>query len=262
MLNYLLNIKINKKIMTSKNLIVTVVVLLVVGAGALLIFAKSGNKKVDNTSMDSTNTSLNSQPGNQPSNQTASNEPAVNSNTNTPCQRNYDEKKLASIKEDPKSNFVTLQVKDFGSIKVSLDFKNAPKSSANFQKLAMAGFYDCLTFHRVAAGFVIQGGDPLGNGTGGPGYTVPAEIGLKHTKGALAMARLGDAQNPKRDSSGSQFYIALQDLPQLDGQYTVFGAVVSGMDIAEKIGMVSTNPPGDGQPTQPVVIEKATVSSN
>ena len=124
-----------------------------------------------------------------------------------------------------------------GNIKVSLDAKKAPWSVNNFVYLAKSGFYNGLTFHRVEPGFVIQGGDPAGNGTGGPGYTVVSEAtnGLKHGKGALAWARLGDGANPQRRSSGSQFYITLAPTPFLDGAYTVFGQTISGMDVAEKI---------------------------
>jgi peptidyl-prolyl cis-trans isomerase B (cyclophilin B) len=95
---------------------------------------------------------------------------------------------------------------------------------------------------------VIQGGDPLGEGSGGPGYTLPAEIKLKHPKGAIAMARLGDAQNPQRNSSGSQFYITLAATPHLDGAYTVFGQVTQGMEIVEKIAK--------GDLMQTIVIEE------
>ena len=83
--------------------------------------------------------------------------------------------------------------------------------------------------------FVVQGGDPDGTGTGGPGYTVPAEIGEKHLRGSVATARTGDQVNPKRESSGSQFYICLEPQPNLDGQYTVFGGVISGMDVVDQI---------------------------
>jgi cyclophilin family peptidyl-prolyl cis-trans isomerase len=92
----------------------------------------------------------------------------------------------------------------------------------------------------VVPGFVIQGGDPLGTGTGGPGYTVPAEIKLPHVEGAIAMARLGDEQNPQRASSGSQFYITLAPTPNLDGAYTAFGHVTSGMDVVKKIAIGDT----------------------
>jgi len=124
---------------------------------------------------------------------------------------------------------------DKGDIVIKFYPEAAPKHVANFEKLAKEGFYNGLTFHRVVPGFVIQGGDPQGNGTGGPGYTIPAEIKMPHTDGAVAAARLGDQVNPKRESSGSQFYICLGPQPHLDGQYTVFGQVIEGMDVARKI---------------------------
>ncbi|HTL39746.1 MAG TPA: peptidylprolyl isomerase [Methylomirabilota bacterium] len=149
-----------------------------------------------------------------------------------------------------------------GSFEVTLDHKAAPKTVENFVKLANQGFYNNLTFHRIVAGFMIQGGDPKGDGTGGPGYTIPAEIGLKHTKGAIAMARLSDAVNPEKASSGSQFYVTLDATPFLDGQYTVFGYVTSGMDVVEKIGAVpvQVGPGGEkSSPITPVIINKITI---
>jgi peptidyl-prolyl cis-trans isomerase B (cyclophilin B) len=122
-----------------------------------------------------------------------------------------------------------------GDIVCELNFKKAPLSVTNFCQLAEGGFYNGLLFHRVVPKFVVQGGDPEGTGRGGPGYTVPAEIGLKHDKGALAWARLPDQVNPQKRSSGSQFYITLEKVPYLDGEYTVFGHTVSGMDVVEKI---------------------------
>jgi cyclophilin family peptidyl-prolyl cis-trans isomerase len=124
-----------------------------------------------------------------------------------------------------------------GDIVVALDAQAAPQTVNNFVFLARQGFYDGLTFHRVEPGFVIQGGDPLGLGSGGPGYTVPAEIGLPHVEGAIAMARKADQVNPTRASSGSQFYITLAPQPGLDGGYTVFGHVVEGMDVVRAIAV-------------------------
>lgn len=123
-----------------------------------------------------------------------------------------------------------------GNLVVELDPTAAPQTVNNFIYLANNGFYDDLTFHRVEPGFVIQGGDPAGNGTGGPGYGIPPEIKLKHVNGAIAMARRGGpaASTP---SSGSQFYITLGAQPNLDDQYTVFGHVVSGLDVASKIAI-------------------------
>jgi peptidyl-prolyl cis-trans isomerase B (cyclophilin B) len=126
---------------------------------------------------------------------------------------------------------------DRGEIVLELYTAEAPKTVANFEKLSKDGFYDKLTFHRVEPGFVVQGGDPAGNGTGGPGYELPAEISPteKHLRGTLAMARRGDQVNPDRKSSGSQFYICLEPAPFLDGQYTVFGGVVEGMNVVDQI---------------------------
>jgi len=124
-----------------------------------------------------------------------------------------------------------------GDIVAELDAAAAPQTVNNFIFLANAGFYDGLTFHRVVPGFVVQGGDPLGTGGGGPGYTVPAEIELDHTEGAIAMARRADDVNPERASSGSQFYITLAPQPGLDDQYTVFGQVAYGMDVVRAIAV-------------------------
>jgi peptidylprolyl isomerase len=136
---------------------------------------------------------------------------------------------------DPSKTYVATIVTEKGDIVVELDPDAAPKTVNNFVFLAREGFYDGLTFHRVVPDFVVQGGDPLGSGTGGPGYTLPAEIELDHVKGAIAMARRGDDVNPLRESSGSQFYITLEETPNLDGAYTVFGQVVEGMDVVESI---------------------------
>jgi peptidylprolyl isomerase/peptidyl-prolyl cis-trans isomerase B (cyclophilin B) len=116
---------------------------------------------------------------------------------------------------------------------------DAPQHSAAFMKLARAGFYDGLTFHRVEPGFVIQGGDPSGNGTGGPGYQLDAEFNEnKHVTGTVAMAR---SSNP--NSAGSQFYICLGDAPFLNRQYTVFGHVVEGQEVVDaiRVGDVMTS---------------------
>src|SRR5215469_2320879 len=133
-------------------------------------------------------------------------------------------------------HYATLET-DRGSIIIELYPEVAPKTVENFEKLVNQGFYNNLIFHRVVPGFVVQGGDPAGNGTGGPGYDVEGEIkpGEKHLRGTVATARTGDEVNPKRRSSGSQFYICLEPQPGLDGQYTIFGQVVSGMDVIDKI---------------------------
>ena len=122
-----------------------------------------------------------------------------------------------------------------GKIICELYPEKAPLSVTNFIQLVKGGFYHQLKFHRVVPGFVIQGGDPSGNGTGGPGYTLPAEIGLPHIQGALAWARLPDHANPQKRSSGSQFYITLEATPFLNDEYTVFGQTVAGFDVVQKI---------------------------
>lgn len=122
-----------------------------------------------------------------------------------------------------------------GDITCVLNNKEAPLSVTNFIQLSRGGFYNGLIFHRVVPKFVIQGGDPEGTGRGGPGYTIPPEIKLSHQQGALAWARQGDVVNPEKRSSGSQFYITLDKISYLDGQYTVFGQTISGMDVVQKI---------------------------
>jgi peptidyl-prolyl cis-trans isomerase B (cyclophilin B) len=118
-----------------------------------------------------------------------------------------------------------------GEIAIELFPEDAPKTVENFVTLAKKGFYDGVTFHRVEPGFVVQGGDPKGNGTGGPGYTIKDEFNKqKHVRGVVAMAR---TQAP--NSAGSQFYITLAPAHFLDGQYTVFGRVTSGMAVVDKI---------------------------
>lgn len=130
-----------------------------------------------------------------------------------------------------------IDVKDYGLIKVELNADEAPITVTNFVKLAKDGFYDGLTFHRIIDGFMIQGGDPEGNGTGGSDETIKGEFSannvenvLKHTRGAISMARSQDY-----DSASSQFFIVHQTNTSLDGQYAVFGYVYEGMDVVDKI---------------------------
>lgn len=152
-----------------------------------------------------------------------------------PQQRSEMYKSAPAMTIDATKSYIATIKTAKGNIVAELYPKDAPQTVNNFVFLARDGFYDNLTFHRVEPGFVIQGGDPLGTGAGGPGYTVPAEIKAKHSKGTLAMARLPDEVNPKRASSGSQFYITLAATPFLDGGYTAFGQVTQGMEVVEKI---------------------------
>jgi peptidyl-prolyl cis-trans isomerase B (cyclophilin B) len=147
------------------------------------------------------------------------------------------------------TNQVAVVETKLGKIVIEFYDKDAPKTVANFIKLAKGGFYDGTTFHRVIPGFMIQGGDPNSksadrstHGTGGPGYTVEAEIKRDHTRGTVATARLGDQVNPDKRSSGSQFFINVKDNGFLNGGYTVFGNVIAGMDVADKIANVPRDP--------------------
>jgi peptidyl-prolyl cis-trans isomerase B (cyclophilin B) len=133
--------------------------------------------------------------------------------------------------------------KDKKTETVVIEFREeaAPQTVENFKKLARKRFYNGLAMHRVFANTLVQTGDPFSRhkdrshvGTGGPGYTLPAEIRLKHETGSVAMARLGDNLNPARRSNGSQFFVTLKPMPELDGQYTVFGKVVSGLETLVK----------------------------
>lgn len=136
---------------------------------------------------------------------------------------------------EPSKKYIATIHTQKGDIVLELDPFYAPQHVNNFVFLARQGFYDGLTFHRWEPDFVLQGGDPLGNGTGGPGYLIPAEIGLPHVQGAVAMARKADAVNPEKKSSGSQFYITYRATPFLDGEYTVFGHVIEGFDVVQKM---------------------------
>lgn len=150
---------------------------------------------------------------------------------------------------------VIMKIKDYGEIEIELYKEIAPITVDNFVKLVKSGFYDGLTFHRVIKGFMIQGGCPNGNGTGGPGYQIKGEFSsngvdnpLKHTKGIISMAR---AMDP--NSAGSQFFIMHEDAPHLDGQYASFGKVVKGIEVLDKIASVKTD--FRDKPLKPVIIE-------
>jgi peptidyl-prolyl cis-trans isomerase B (cyclophilin B) len=142
-----------------------------------------------------------------------------------------------------------------GAFDIALDSKRAPKTVNSFAFLSEEGFYDGLSFHRVAPGFVIQGGDPLGTGTGGPGYSVDEKppANLAYTKGVVAMAK-SSAEPPGR--SGSQFYVVLAADAGLPPEYALVGKVNKGMDVVERIGKLGTP---EEKPKQTVLIEKITI---
>ena len=157
-----------------------------------------------------------------------------------------------------------IAVKDYGTITVELDVDAAPETVKNFVSLAESGFYDGLTFHRIIDGFMIQGGDPNGDGTGGSEETIPGEFSangfdnpLSHTRGTISMARSQDY-----DSASSQFFIMQEDTPSLDGQYAAFGHVTSGMEVVDAICEDAVN--GDANGVLPAedqpVIESITIT--
>lgn len=154
---------------------------------------------------------------------------------------------------------ITIKVKDVGEMKLELYPDIAPITVENFVRLASEGFYDGLIFHRVIAGFMIQGGCPEGTGMGNPGYSIKGEFSsngvnnpLKHERGVISMAR---AMNP--DSAGSQFFIMHADAPHLDGQYAAFGKVVEGIEVVDAIAGTRTDM--RDRPLQEKVIESITV---
>lgn len=171
---------------------------------------------------------------------------------NTAADRNVSSAAVSSPATDAESNVasdnedsdllsgkhhIKIKVKDYGTISVELDADVAPITVTNFVDLAKDGFYDGLTFHRIISGFMIQGGDPLGNGTGGSDKTIKGEFSengvensISHVRGTISMARSQDY-----DSASSQFFIMHKDNPGLDGQYAAFGTVTKGMEVVDKI---------------------------
>lgn len=156
---------------------------------------------------------------------------------------------------------VTIKMSDGGIMKLELYPDVAPITVNNFISLINKGFYNNLTFHRVIKGFMIQGGDPRGNGTGGPDYCIKGEFNdngvpnnLSHERGVLSMAR-----SALNDSAGSQFFIMHDNQPYLDGKYAAFGRLIEGEDVLDKIAEVSTNPMD--RPREPQVMEEVTVDT-
>ncbi len=155
---------------------------------------------------------------------------------------------------------IVIEMNNGKVIKLELDETAAPKTVANFNKLVSEGFYDGLSFHRIIPGFMIQGGDPVGNGTGGSKENIVGEFAsngvnnpIKHTRGVISMARSMDP-----NSASSQFFIMHADAPHLDGNYAAFGHVVEGLEVVDEIA----NTPTDfrDKPTTPVIIKRAYIA--
>lgn len=156
----------------------------------------------------------------------------------------------------------TFTMEDGGIIEIELYPDIAPNTVRNFIELAEAGFYDGLTFHRVIPGYIIQGGCPLGDGTGGPGYAIKGEFAangfdneLSHQAGVISMARLPQDY----DSAGSQFFITVGDATSLDGDYAAFGRVISGLEVAEAISLVEKDE--NDKPLEPQRIKTVTINT-
>lgn len=171
--------------------------------------------------------------------------------------------KFSDIKDMPeKLPIATIDIENFGSMEVELYPHKAPNTVNNFISLANSGFYDGLTFHRIIEGFMAQGGDPNGTGTGGPGYQIVGEFknngfeanDIKHEKGIISMARSRD-----NDTAGSQFFIMTEVAPHLDGDYAAFGKVIEGMDVVDKLNVVETG--SNDKPLEAVVIKSIRVDT-
>ncbi len=173
---------------------------------------------------------------------------------------------MLSNKENP---VATIEMEDGGVMLIELFYDTAPNTVKNFISLANKGFYDGLTFHRVIPGFMIQGGDPEGNGMGGPGYNIFGEFSnngfennKKHLRGYVSMARKGNPYNPSSmyNTAGSQFFIMVEDNAGLDGDYAVFGYCFYGMDVADRIVSVKTD--ANDRPLKDVKIKSVRVDTS
>lgn len=240
-----------------------IAVVVVVGIGA--IFFLSGRNGAENKTKDE---SMKTEQQTSETTQTQTETPSqvADKQAAGSCTRTVNNKVMQE-KIDIKNKVVTLSVEGYGDIKVELYDNDAPKTVENFLRLSASGYYDCLTFHRIAKNFVIQGGDPTGTGSGGESAfggefadeldpnTPSAKAGYK--KGVLAMANRGPNTNT------SQFFIMLAD-NDLPHNYTIFGKVISDLDVVDKIGQSPITPqmgPTDGTPITKITITKATVSN-
>jgi peptidyl-prolyl cis-trans isomerase B (cyclophilin B) len=169
------------------------------------------------------------------------------------------------LKLDPNRTYRAVLDTSCGSFTITLDVRRSPRTAASFVYLARHGFYDGLTFHRVVRGFVIQGGDPLGTGSGGPGYQViePPPPDTRYTRGVVAMAK---TETERPGTSGSQFYVVTGEDAQLPPDYALVGRVTSGQQVADAIELVPTYQGSDSarqdRPLSPVVIERVTIQES
>ncbi len=247
--------------MKTWQIILLIAVLGAVIVGVILITNKSSDDNQTKSEQQNTNSADETSSDQTNSDQINNNTNSMTTANNGECVRNVDQA-IFKAPTDIKNKFVTLTIKNYGDVKIQMYDKDAPKAVENFLRLSASGYYNCLTFHRMIPGFMIQGGDPTGNGTGGESVfgakfadeldpnTPSAKEGYKH--GVVAMANSGPNTN------GSQFFIMLADYP-LPHAYTIFGKVVSGLDVVDKVGLKGSE---SGQPSEKIQIEKAVVSNN
>ena len=270
--------------MSNKTLGITVVIIVLVFAAAVAGYRWNANRKTASDTFSNNQTSAQLAPdvSQQPtaSSTVSTTTPLVtpkptlstSSSTTKPtsmdtCTRNFDQNKLDTAKVSINNRAVEIDVAGYGKIQLAFYEKDAPKAVENFLRLANSGYYNCLTFHRIAKGFVIQAGDPKGNGTGGQsafGQPFTDELNADtdsykagYQKGVLAMANSGP------DTNGSQFFIMLDTVP-LNHAYTIFGKVTSGLNVIDKIGQsdITVNPAmggNDGAPVKPVVMQSVKI---
>ena len=191
--------------------------------------------------------------------------------SNGPCQavelpspKGEQHLRKPTLQLDPSKTWTASVTTNCGSFAIQLDVARAPKTAASFASLVKKGFYDDLTFHRIAQGFVIQGGDPLGTGMGGPGYTIVEKPprGVQYSHGVVAMAKTSVEPD---GASGSQFFIVTAQDAGLPPQYAVVGRVVEGLDVVDAIGALplqAGSSTSDGPPAEPVVIESVKLSDS
>ena len=179
----------------------------------------------------------------------------------TPVPKGTQNVRKPALKLNPARRYIVELTTNCGPIQIQLDVRRAPLTTSSFAYLVKSGFYNELTFHRVAAGFVIQGGDPNGDGSGGPGYKVvePPPADTRYTLGTVAMAK---TSSDPPGTSGSQFFIVTATSAPLPPQYALVGDVVGSFAGVQRISKLPTDPPQDGAPRTPVVISRATLSSS
>jgi cyclophilin family peptidyl-prolyl cis-trans isomerase len=259
--------------MRNKNIIIVIVVVVVLAVAAIAFWTKKSNtKQTGSISANQTEQAMNDNQESNASNQQgqvageSTTKAAPSQAPSVDCKRDFNADTLKNATVDFKNKTVELNVRGFGVIDLQLYDREAPKTVENFVRLVNAGYYNCITFHRVSKGFVIQSGDDTGTGTGGiSAFGAPFADELDpnstsykagYTKGVLAMANRGPNTNT------SQFFILLADAP-LPHNYTIFGKVTAGQDVVDTIGKVDITPsqfgPNDGAPVTPVVIDKATI---